>query len=37
MGEQRAGLVLNIGMGGALLFACIISWNGSIAILENLK
>ncbi len=36
MGENKAGLFLNIGMGLALLFACIISYNGIIAILEKL-
>lgn len=35
MGEHKAGLVLNIGMGMALLFACIISYNGIIAILDK--
>lgn len=36
MGEHKAGVVLNIGMGCALLFACIISYNGIIAIIDKL-
>ena len=36
MGENKAGILLNIGMGSALLFACIISYNGIIAILDKL-
>lgn len=35
MGEHKAGIALNIGMGAALVFACIISWNGINAILES--
>lgn len=35
MGENKAGILLNIGMGSALLFACIISYNGIIAILDK--
>lgn len=34
MGEHKAGIALNIGMVLALIFACIISYNGIIAILE---
>jgi Mn2+/Fe2+ NRAMP family transporter len=36
MGEHRAGIALNIGMAAALVFACIISWNGISAIMESL-
>lgn len=36
MGENKAGILLNIGMGSALLFACIISYNGIVAILDKL-
>lgn len=36
MGEHKAGTLLNIGMGSALIFACIISYNGIIAILDKL-
>lgn len=36
MGIHKAGLTLNIGMGAALLFACIISWNGIVAIIEQI-
>ena len=36
MGEHRAGILLNIGMACALLFACIISFNGVKAILESM-
>lgn len=36
MGENKAGIVLNIGMGSALLFACIISYNGIVAIIDKL-
>lgn len=36
MGENKAGLLLNIGMGTALLFACIISYNGIVAIMDKL-
>lgn len=35
MGEHKAGLRLNTGMTLALLFACIISWNGAVAIWEK--
>jgi len=35
MGEHKAGIILNAGMVSALIFACIISWNGLIAILEK--
>ena len=37
MGEHKAGLALNIGMMSALIFACIISWNGIVAIIEKLS
>lgn len=33
MGDQKAGLLLNTGMVLALIFACIISYNGAVAIL----
>lgn len=36
MGVHKAGLALNVGMGLALLFACIISYNGAMAIYENI-
>ena len=36
MGEHKAGAALNTGMILALIFACIISYNGVIAILENI-
>ena len=32
MGEHKAGLLLNVGMVLALIFACIISYNGAVAI-----
>jgi len=32
MGEHKAGITLNIGMASALIFACIISYNGIVAI-----
>lgn len=35
MGEHKAGYALNIGMILALIFACIISYNGVVAIIEN--
>lgn len=35
MGAHKAGLVLNIGMGLALVFACIISYNGVAAIIAQ--
>ena len=35
MGEHKAGIGLNIGMASALIFACIISYNGIVAILDN--
>lgn len=35
MGEYRAGLLLNTGMALALVFACIISYNGVLAIIEK--
>lgn len=34
MGEQKAGIGLNIGMSLAFIFACVISYNGIIAIME---
>ncbi|WP_367388828.1 Nramp family divalent metal transporter [Lewinella sp. LCG006] len=34
MGEHKAGIALNIGMVLALIFACIISYSGIMAILE---
>ena len=36
MGEYKAGIALNIGMASALIFACIISYNGIIAILDKI-
>ncbi len=36
MGEHKAGWLLNIGLTGALVFACIISYNGILAIVEKL-
>lgn len=36
MGEQKAGFTLNLGLGLAMIFACIISYNGVLAIVENL-
>lgn len=35
MGEQKAGIGLNAGMGAALIFACVISYNGIVAILNQ--
>jgi len=37
MGEYKAGFILNIGMGLAMIFACIISYNGAVAILESIQ
>ena len=37
MGEHKAGLVLNIGMISSLIFACIISYNGVMAIIEKIN
>jgi len=36
MGEHKAGYILNIGMGLSLVFACIISYNGVVAIVESI-
>ncbi len=36
MGEHKADLSLNIGMGLALIFACIISYNGAIVLIAKL-
>ncbi len=36
MGEHKAGRALNTGMGLSLVFACIISYNGIIAIWEKI-
>lgn len=36
MGEHKAGIGLNIGMGAALVFACVISYNGVVAIVSQL-
>jgi len=36
MGEHQASVLLNIGMGTALIFACIISYTGAIAIIQSL-
>lgn len=35
MGEHNAGKKLNLGMAGALVFACLISYNGVLAIINN--
>jgi len=35
MGKQKAGIILNIGIVLALIFACIISYNGMLAIIEK--
>jgi len=35
MGEHKAGIILNIGMSLALVFACVISYNGVVALLGN--
>lgn len=37
MGEHRAGLWLNTGMGLAMVFACVISYNGVVAIIEKMN
>jgi len=37
MGEHRAGWLLNTGIVSSLIFACFISYNGVIAIIENLN
>ena len=37
MGEHKAGLALNAGMVMALVFACVISYNGAVAIFESLQ
>ena len=37
MGPQKAGFALNIGMVLALIFACIISYNGAIAVIDNFR
>ncbi len=34
MGEHKAGIMLNLGMGMAFIFSCIISYNGILAIWE---
>lgn len=36
MGSHKAGWKMNTGLVGALVFSCIISFNGVLAILENL-
>jgi Mn2+/Fe2+ NRAMP family transporter len=36
MGDQRAGWWLNAGMASALMFACVISYNGVTVLLERL-
>ncbi len=35
MGQHKAGIALNTGLTAALIFACIISYNGVMAIIEN--
>ena len=37
MGEQKAGWILNTGMILSLIFACIISYNGVVAIMEKMN
>lgn len=37
MGEHRAGLLLNTGMALSMVFACVISYNGVLAILEKFQ
>jgi len=37
MGEQKAGWALNTGIVLSLIFACIISYNGVVAIIENMN
>ena len=37
MGEHKAGWILNTGMTLSLIFACIISYNGIIAIIEKMN
>ena len=37
MGKHKAGFPLNIGMVLALIFACIISYNGVVAIIEQMN
>jgi len=34
MGEHKAGPILNIGMALALVFACVISYNGVVALFD---
>ncbi|MEL7532834.1 MAG: divalent metal cation transporter, partial [Bacteroidota bacterium] len=36
MGEHKAGIVLNVGLVLALVFACVISYNGLIAVWKNI-
>lgn len=36
MGSHKAGWALNLGMAAALFFACVISYNGVLAIVEQL-
>ena len=36
MGNHKASALLNIGMGSALIFACIISYTGAVAIIQSL-
>jgi len=36
MGEHKAGIALNVGMGLALVFACVISFNGAMAIFAQM-
>lgn len=37
MGAHKAGVLLNIGMVLSLIFACVVSYTGVVAILENLN
>ena len=37
MGEHKAGIALNTGIILSLIFACIISYNGVVAIIENMN
>ena len=34
MGQHKAGLALNVGMIAALVFSCIISYNGALAVIQ---
>ncbi len=34
MGDQKAGLMLNIGLLSAFVFSCFITYNGIVALIE---